>query len=99
MKTFVIYLVSNILFLPLYFTILITGVFGTLMTKGDINFYDILPLLLIITVPNLFVFISVHFLVRRWNLSKKLNILFFVMISVSLLYYTISEIFDARIFF
>jgi hypothetical protein len=90
MKTFLVYFISNILFSPFYFFLIVAGATGIMLTKGDTG--GTLYFFFYSAVPNLFIFIFIHFLARRWNLSKKLNILFFLICMFILFYFTVIDL-------
>jgi hypothetical protein len=89
MKTFLFYLVTNIIFIPFYSAIMIET---RLLTRGNID--DLLVLFFYNVVPNLFVFITIHFLAHRLKLSKKLNFLFFILFAFILFYFTVIDSMD-----
>jgi hypothetical protein len=74
-----------------------TGATGIMLTRGNID--GILELFFFSIIPNLFIFITIHFLAHRLNLNKKHNVVFCAIFISILFYFTVFDLMNFGTYF
>lgn len=91
MKTFLLYVVFNIIVFPIYIIASITGLVGGFLQADAFGMADLILIYAVALLPNLLLMIAIVVWGERFQLNQKLNVLFFIIIAAVLAYFIVIE--------